>query len=192
MQCAWKGCRAPALSQRARQLSEDFLALRDTDAAQEVCATHAGVTRMLAVHHLKFAWVDDLPFFIWQARSLATAVAFLAKFATSPPPHQRVTLDFAHGELRQDMGAWAAGGLPSARFRLEVLSYRWCKLDDTWAEATHRDVSRLAKRSTFARQAWLSASLRLQQNLSLWDSLDTQARVRFDSMFLPMEKLLAS
>ena len=81
------------------------------------------------------------------------------------------------------MEAWAAGGLPSARVRLEVLSYQWCKLDDTWVEATHRDVSRLAKRSTFARQAWLSASLRLQQNLSLWDSLDTQARVRFDSMF---------
>ena len=72
-----------------------------------------------------------------------------AKFATSLPPHHRVTLRFAEGDLRADMEAWAAGAVPSARLLLEVQSYRWCKIDDTWAEAAHRDVSRLAKRATF-------------------------------------------
>ena len=81
------------------------------------------------------------------------------------------------------MEAWAAGAAPSARLLLEVQSYRWCKIDDTWAEAAHRDVSRLAKRATFSSQSWVSASLRLQQNLMHWVSLGTQDRSRFGAMF---------
>ena len=137
---------------------------------------------MLAVAHLKLAWVDDLIFFIWQVRSPATAAAFLVQFSTSQGPQHRVTLRFVAGELRHDMEAWAKGAAVSPRLRLELQSYHWCKLDDAWAEATHRGVSRIAKRVTVASQSWQYASLRLQQNLDLWDGLGTQSRARFDSM----------
>jgi hypothetical protein len=66
---------------------------------------------------------------------------------------------------------------------VEVDFYQWCTLDDTWAEATHRDVSRLAQGATFASQAWQSASLRSRQNLKLWDALATRGRARFESCF---------
>jgi hypothetical protein len=139
---------------------------------------------MLAVAHVKFAWVDDLPFFIWQVRSRRAAAEFLAKAATIEGASQhRVTRRFTAGELRKDMDAWLAGTPLSLRLRLELESYQRCKLDDTWAEATHRDVSRLAKRVTFASQAWQSASLRLQQNLDLWAAIDGRARARFHAFF---------
>ena len=181
--CVWKGCRAPELSNRVRAFAAEVLALSGAHAEHDAAATHGARTRMLAVAQLKFARVDDMPFFVWQVRPLATAAAFLAKFDTSPAPHHRVTLRFGTGELRQDMDAWAAGAAPSLRVRMEAQSYQWCKLDDTWAAASHRDVARLAKRATFASQAWHSASQHLQQNLALWDSLDMDARARFDRMF---------
>ena len=182
--CAWKGCRGPELSGRVRAFAASLLLLRDTHAWGHEADTHAGLTRMLAVAHVKFAWVDDLPFFIWQVRSRRAAAEFLAKAATTEEASQhRVTLRFAAGELRQDMDAWLAGTPLSPRLRLELESYQWCKLDDTWAEATHRDVSRLAKRVTFASQAWQSASLRLQQNLDLWAAIDGRARARFHAFF---------
>ena len=181
--CAWKGCRAPELSARVSAFSAEMLALRDKHASHEDTDIEAALTRMLAVTQLKFAWVDDLPCFIWQVCSPASAAAFLAKFDTSAGPQHRVTLRFAAGEFRPDMEAWAQGADVSSRLRLEVQSYHWCKLDDTWAEAAHRDVSRISKRATFASQAWQSASLRTQQNLDLWDSLDAEGRARFDSMF---------
>ena len=181
--CAWKGCRAPELAARVSAFSAEMLALREKHASHEDTDIEGALTRMLAVTQLKFAWVDDLPCFIWQVCSPASAAAFLAKFDTSAGPQHRVTLRFAAGEFRPDMEAWAQGADVSSRLRLEVQSYHWCKLDDTWAEAAHRDVSRISKRATFASQAWQSASLRTQQNLDLWDSLDAEGRARFDSMF---------
>jgi hypothetical protein len=139
---------------------------------------------MLAVAHVKFAWVDDLPVFMRQVRPRTAAAEFIAKAATSQGASQhRVTLRFTAGELRKDMDAWLAGTPLSPRLRLELESYQWCKLDDTWAEATRRDVSRLAKRVTFASQAWQSASLRFQQNLDLWAALDGRARACYHAFF---------
>jgi len=125
------------------------------------------ITRMLAVAHLKLSWVYELPYFIWQVHSPETAAKFLAMFESSQTPQHRIAVRFAEGDLSQDMHAWAAGGHPSEHLLAEVNAYQWCKVDDTWAEATHRDISRDRRRSTFASQAWQSATLRLTQNLQL-------------------------
>ena len=74
------------------------------------------------------------------------------------------------------MEAWAGGAPVTSDLRAELGAYQWCMLDVARAEASHRDVSRLAQRATFASQAWQSATLRLCQNLQLWDALDTRER----------------
>ena len=81
------------------------------------------------------------------------------------------------------MASWAAGHALSETLRMELLSYQWCKLDDTWAEASHRGVSCDGSRRIHAPQAWVSATLRLQQNLLLLGSLDTRMRCRMDGLF---------
>ena len=138
---------------------------------------------MLAVSQVKLAWVDELPVFLWQVQSCAIARAFLGMFDTPRKEPHRVSLRFGTGELRQGMESWAGGGAQSQRLRLELLSPQWCKLDDTWAETSHRDVMRLTKRVAFSAQSWMSATLRLEQNMGLWGELNADARARFGSMF---------
>ena len=84
-------------------------------------------------------------------------------------PH-RVTEFFCgrgKGSLRPDMEAHAAGQGMSSRLASEVRAYQLCKVDDTWAEAAHRDVSNLTKRATAAKVAYTAASLRLPQTLAM-------------------------
>jgi hypothetical protein len=158
--------------------------LRQAQTASDAVDTLDAITRMLAVAHLKLSWVYELPYFIWQVHSPETAAKFLAMFESSQTPQHRIAVRFAEGDLSQDMHAWAAGGHPSEHLLAEVNAYQWCKVDDTWAEATHRDISRDRRRSTFASQAWQSATLRLTQNLQLWDSLDMHGRSRMEVMML--------
>ena len=96
----------------------------------------------------------------------------------------RITMRFTQGDLHADMLAWLDGQPLTDTLKREVLAYRYCKLDDTWAEACHRDVSREGKRNTRASQAWVSASLRLQQNLDVFSMLDSDMLKRADMMLL--------
>jgi len=106
------------------------------------------------------------------------AAALVEKYdalvASGQQPH-RVTEFFCadvDGSLREDMVQHASGSGMSSRLRLEVMSYQLCKIDDTWAEAAHRDVSSFGKRSTSAKVAITAASQRLQQSLASLDSAD--------------------
>ena len=152
------------------------VSLRATLVNADEAGTQPALTRMSAVSQLKCAWEDDLPFFLWQVESSDTARAFLGKFDTSQTEHHRVSPRFGTGDLRLYMLSWAAGHALSETLRVEHLFYQWCKLDDTSAEASHRVVSCDGSRRTHASQAWVSAALRLQQNLSLWESLQTPTR----------------
>jgi len=60
--CSWKGCRARDLSQRVRSFLDELLSLRRGHVPDQCADLHVACTRTLAVAHLKFAWVDDLPF----------------------------------------------------------------------------------------------------------------------------------
>ena len=90
---------------------------------------------------------------------------------------------FGAGGLRADMQVWAEGGCPSQMLHMELDAYKWCKVDDTRVEATHRDVSRERRRVTRASQAWLSSTLRLRESLVLRESLDALGRVRFERLW---------
>ena len=72
VRCNWKGCRAGALHQRVRIFEAEVIALR-AQARAHLCvgvdSTEwiAALTRMLARAMLKFSWVNELPYLVWQA-----------------------------------------------------------------------------------------------------------------------------
>ena len=75
--CPWKGCRARELSWGVRGFIAELVGLRDTFATPKDAEILPALTRMLAVADLKLAWVDDLPFYIWQLDSQESAATFL-------------------------------------------------------------------------------------------------------------------
>ena len=88
-------------------------------------------------------------------------------------PH-RVTAYFAgseEGSLRLDMEEHAAGRGMSDRLLCEVRAYQLCKVDDTWAEAVHRDVSAFGKRATAAKAPYIAAAHRMGQTLASVDKM---------------------
>ena len=98
--------------------------------------------------------------------------------ASGKRPH-RVTeffAGFAENSLRADLDHAAGRGM-SERLRCEVRSYQLCKVDDTWAEAAHRDVSCFGQRATAAKIPYIAASQRLGQTLASVDKM-SQAELR--------------
>ena len=110
-------------------------------------------------------------------RGSADAAVFLQKrdeMVEQGLKSHRVTEYFAgrsEGSLRQDMEALAESGTMSNRLASELMSYAMCKLDDTWAEAAHRNISGQRKRAPSARVANMAATQRLAQNLATEDNL---------------------
>ena len=178
--CPWKGCRARELSSRVKRFLVELVDLRDTFATQKDAEILPALTRMLVVADLKLSWVDDLPFYIWQIDSHASAATFLKNYDASLGRH-RVSVRFCEGELRKDLEAFANGRPMTDTLANELLSYQWCKIDDTWAETSHRDVSRVGQATQHVTVAWVASSLRLSQNIKLW--VDTHSRERFATFF---------
>ena len=115
-----------------------------------------------------------------------------ALVASGQRPH-RVTEFFAgtaEGSLRHDMEQHAAGHGLSERLDCEIRSYQLCKVDDTWAEAAHRDVSGFFKRHTAASIAYACASRRLAQTLGTVDRM-TPHQLRFFYQCMRQHKAIA-
>ena len=96
--------------------------------------------------------------------------------ASGQRPH-RVTEFFAghhEGSLRWDMEQHAAGNGISGRLANEIRSYQLAKIDDTWAEAAHRDVSIFGKKSIAASVAYTCATQRLAQTTAMADRMAPQ------------------
>jgi hypothetical protein len=160
----------------------ELVDLRDTFATQKDAEILPALTRKLAVANLKLAWVDDLPFYIWHVDSQESAATFLKQYDASSARH-RVSVRFGEGELRKDLEAFANGRPMTDTLAIELLSYQWCKIDDTWAETSHRDVSRVGQVAQHVTVAWVASSLRLSQSIKVWDSFDTHSRERFTILF---------
>jgi hypothetical protein len=122
----------------------ELVNLRDTFAMLEDATILPALTRMLVVADLKLVWVDDLPFYSWQRDSQESAATFLKMYDASFGRH-RVSVRFGEGELRKDLEAFANGRPMTDTLAIELLSYQWCKIDDTRAETSHRDVSRVGQ-----------------------------------------------
>ena len=65
------------------------------------------------------------------------------------------------------MEAHASGRGMSPRLRQEIIAYQLCMLDDTVAEAVHRDVSFEGHRAVASGINWWASSVRIEQNLKL-------------------------
>ena len=89
----------------------------------------------------------------------------------------------AGSALRPAMQAFAAGAGMSAKLEEEVKSYCLGKIDDTWAEAGHRDASTVLKRCTSVTLPYVSAFLRSEHILAEIDRMDRRQRDRFYKLF---------
>ena len=69
------------------------------------------------------------------------------------------------GCLGCDFRNFAAGHSMSEALRTEITAYQLCVLDDSMQEGPHAFVSRCVTQSRSSRPAWLSSSIRLNQNI---------------------------
>ena len=149
----------------------------------------AALTRMLGVLSLKFAWVHEHPYTVWTLDSPSAAAELLKAHddavAAGSTPH-RVSTYLAGkdiGSLRADLVRFANGYGLTTDLRVELNAYRLCKLDDTWAESSHRDLSRIGRLGTFEDMAWSASTYRLKQNLEYVSKLDASETRRFAWLF---------
>lgn len=193
--CPWKGCRAVAFAARLRAFTRQLQDLPDRHAAGRVPGfTEADVAlcgqRMLAIATLKFAWVHEPPYIIWAAHNRKIAQQLLdshdADIQGGRAPH-RVTAHFAgpSSPLRADMEAFVGGADMTAQLYAEVSAYQFCKLDDTWVEASHRDLSGIGKRKGGSKMPFRFATMRLAQNMQQVDNLDRDRQATFHEVLMP-------
>ena len=87
----------------------------------------------------------------------------------------------------------AAGGGCSAELTAALAPYEAARLDGTPAEGIHAAIHRAVTHSPASRFPYWCATLRLQQNLSMWSSLGTdEARTRFLAFFAAPSRVLRS
>lgn len=180
--CHWKGCRARAFGDRLRVAEAHIVQIRG---ASTQCTGLSGqevidaATHMLSVFRLKFEWVHEPPFLIWQADSPDKAAQFIAMhdaLVLSGGVAHRVSEHFcgspgspgSPSTLRRDMDAHASGHGMTDALRAAIASYQLSMLDDTWAEAVHRDLTAVAMSRRGATIQYKAATMRLHQNLDTW------------------------
>ena len=197
--CVWKGCRGPSFAGRIRQLEKEIQDLRNQPG--QITGISSGdvihcLTKLLGYVVLKFQWLHEAPYTVWQLDSQAVAKSFLdshdAVVQAGGTPH-RVTTHFAgaSSSLRAALVAHSRGlGLSNA-LRMEIASYQFCTLDDSWIEAAHRDVSGLAKKKANQGIALCLARTRLKQNLASMDGASWAAQAFFISTMMPGWKSIA-
>ena len=109
-----------------------------------------------------------------QVNTPATAKLFLDKcdaYRDDGKPLHRVAAYFSseHGQLRNMLDAYISTGWMDPVLKCELESFRFAMLDDTVAETPHKDISNEFKRAPRASIAAVASSLRMSQNLQLWD-----------------------
>ena len=183
--CLWQGCRASGLGQRLETALAELRTLREVmrGASPEADVV---LTRMLHSLKLKMAWVSEEPALIWQAWDPSIAGRFIQQrdqlIEKGLQPHRVTELFAAPGQLRRDLERHAAGLGMSMTLRVELLAYSMAKIDDTWAETSHRDVSLFSTRCPASKVPYMAASHRMEQNLALYDGLSPGQQEHFCSM----------
>jgi len=183
--CPWQGCRAAGLARRYLQTLREIDELRGQQCA--ACPDlDVVLTRMLASLQVKMEWVTEGPYLVWQAADPAVAASMIqqrdAMVAAGQQPH-RVSEFFLgeHSQLRADMERHAMGHGLSAELKRELQSYALANIDDTWAEAAHRDDSVFCKRCPASKVPYLIASQRTLGILASLDQLTEEDEASFHS-----------
>ena len=170
--CDWQGCRAASLASKVRQTSDDLEAVRYGCVRDGYHEESLAVTGMLASFREKFAWLEQDPYTIWRAHDRQVAAGILSRrdsmVSEGQQPHRVIELfvGTCDGSLRADVEAFVQGSDASARLRQELVSYQLARIDDTWCEAVHRDVTALCRRMSNASVGYVAGSLRAEQNLA--------------------------
>ena len=128
------------------------------------------IGRLLASFTWKTMWLHEEPYTIWQLPSPVVASSILSRYDAMRQlrpavarPHRVTELLVGAGpaSLRADMEDHARGQPMSPALWEEVLSYSLAKIDETWVEAAHRDLSSHNKRAPASNLPFASASQRV-------------------------------
>ena len=140
--------------------------------------------RMIHMFGAKMAWVSQEPALLWQAWDRGVArdlVAGRDRVVGEGGTVHRVTERFTRpgSGLRADLERYGAGGTMTLRLHRALLEYALAKIDDTWAETSHRDISTFCKTHPGSKIPYLAASYRTSQVLEMYDGLDGAGRRSF-------------
>ena len=185
--CQWQGCRAASLASRVDETMRQLDHTRSASASENLLDDAIAATQMLASFKEKIAFVHQEPYTLWQARDRDVVAKLIEKrdsmVSNGDQPH-RVTEYFVGkvvGSWRDEMQAYADGGEIDQKLLRELMSYQLARIDDTWAEATHRDATTLGKRAAGGKVPYIGASLRKWQTLASLESMSTVERKYFNS-----------
>lgn len=157
--------------------NEEFV---DADLGMQMCIAY----RMsIAEGMLRFGWVEELPWLLWKCRCPEAAKrvrSLFVQLSESSQAGASAAAGFKHrvaqrffgpdGLLKVAMDKHIDHQEMSELLDLELAAYEHCPLDETVAEASHRDVNRCALNASPSQLAFWSSSQRLVQNLADFDS----------------------
>ena len=112
---------------------------------------------------------------VCQADDVSIAAQMITKYDALPDKSRahRVTTylcSLGDNNLGPDLRGFAASGQMSECLRMEVMAYQLCVLDDTMAERPHAIVPKVARDAVQSKPAWWSGTIRLGQNLQMWNT----------------------
>lgn len=183
--CDWQGCRAMGLVNRVAIAHEELEEVRTQCLEDGLHEESVAVTSMLGGSREKFRFLSEDPYTLWQATDRAVARGILERRDSSVSEggtSHRVIEYFVgtqEGSLREDFVTFVETGTASDRLRCELMSYSLARIDDTWAEAVHRQVTMWAKRQSRAQVPCLGASLRMHQSLASVASMTSEQKAFF-------------
>ena len=174
--CPWAGCRAFQLAARLRSLEAEITKLRmraDVPVGMDGDEWVDLHMRTLAFVQLKFSWVHEAPYTVWQLLDPQSAQRFITDHDAQVRRGETVhrVSHFLAGKddawtLRRDLEAFARGSPCSQRLWSEVQAYRMCPLDETHIEAAHRDISHISRRANASKIAFRASAFRIAQNIT--------------------------
>lgn len=151
----------------------------------------------IAEARVRFGFVEELPWLIWQCRTQRGAARVMQKYLDEvkryglAKAHRVSKLFFDVGAVADAMRSHIDGGGLSDLLDAELRAYELVPLDETIAEASHRDVNRLTGHATAGRMVWWSITQRLEQNLSLHDKVSAAGMAhQFNECFLAWKSVM--
>lgn len=128
----------------------------------------------------KVSYLDRLPYLLVRLDTLGIRDECLRQWnACAPEKHHRISRHFLEprGCLRNSIDAFDdKGGNFSAMLRAEISGLEAVPMDDAIAEGPHAQAKQIKYRSKAASFAWISASMRLRQNVGDLELMPTAVK----------------
>lgn len=175
VRCPMKGRNCKDLAKILDEWFASALSARaDVEADEAARETVDALTALVGAYKMKFAYVWDLPYLIWQCDAPEVARRFLDAHDSDVAAGRNVHrvaeyfCGYSEASLRSDFQDHANGRGISERLRTELTAYQLCCLDETCGEASHRDTSRLMAVKNQSKIPFCSATQHLSQNLEFY------------------------